>query len=427
MKKARALVEFFNKSTQASTELLKVQRNLDQYKGKVPVGLLQDVMTRWYSTWRMGGRLVRLKAALIWMSFNKNIDQELMLTDEQWQILAQITQCLKTMAKWQRLLEGDKFVTASLVVLAIHSICSNFKKTIADASTLLPVKKLTEKLLKDFDDQFVPEGPAGKVKYTGRADIGHRNRYNGVHPYYFIASLLDPRTKGMLPKLMSDDQFKLLKQDVIAFMVELKKEQFNDSNKTDNADETANVAAVYATEMDDDVFAELEELEENGSVHGEEIALPGAEEMKLACEYELKLFLQSTGLKLRKANKKEYNDPLPWWKENASKYPALAPLAQLFLCIPASSAPSERVWSQAARVLTVKRTNTTDEVSSGIMFVRENMELLRKHYNEVSKSFKNALPLEFTGLPTVFQDITMSNEVVDVGQDLFDGTIEVED
>jgi hypothetical protein len=49
------------------------------------------------------------------------------------------------------------------------------------------------------------------------------------------------------------------------------------------------------------------------------------------------------------------------------------------------------------------------------------MELLRKHYNEVSKSFKNALPLEFTWLPTVFQDITMSNEVVDVGQDLFDG------
>jgi hypothetical protein len=87
------------------------------------------------------------------MSFNKNIDQELMLTGEQWQILTQITKCLKTMAKWQRLLEGDKFVTASLVVLAIHSTRSNFKKTIAAASTLQPVKKLTEKLFKDFDDR----------------------------------------------------------------------------------------------------------------------------------------------------------------------------------------------------------------------------------------------------------------------------------
>jgi hypothetical protein len=128
--------------------------------------------------------------------------------------------------------------------------------------------------------------------------------------------------------------------------------------------------------------------------------LPGDEELKLACEYELKLFLQSNGLKLRKANKKEYNDPLPWWKENESNYPTLAPFAWLFLCIPASSAPPERVWSHAARVITVKRANTTDDVSSGIMFVQDIIELPRKHYNEVSKKFKNALPLEFTGLPS---------------------------
>jgi hypothetical protein len=168
-------------------------------------------------------------------------------------------------------------------------------------------------------------------------------------------------------------------------------------------------------------------LEANGSVGGEEAALPGDEELKLACEYELKLFLQSNGLTLRKANKKEYNDPLPWWNENASKYPIPAPLAQLlFLCIPASSAPSERVWSQAALVLPVKRANTTDDVASGVMFVRENMELLRKHYNGVSKNLKDALPLEFTGLPRDFKDITKSNEVVDVGQDVFDGTTEEE-
>jgi hypothetical protein len=51
-------------------------------------------------------------------------------------------------------------------------------------------------------------------------------------------------------------------------------------------------------------------------------------------------------------------------------------------------------------VITVKRANTTDDVSSGIMFVQDIIELPRKHYNEVSKKFKNALPLEFTGLPS---------------------------
>jgi hypothetical protein len=45
----------------------------------------------------------------------------------------------------------------------------------------------------------------------------------------------------------------------------------------------------------------------------------------------------------------------------------------------------------------------------------------------VSKNFKDALPLEFTGLPRDFKDMTKSNEVVDVGQDVFDGTTEEED
>jgi hypothetical protein len=39
-------------------------------------------------------------------------------------------------------------------------------------------------------------------------------------------------------------------------MVELKKQQLKDSNKTDDGGETADEAANNATEMDDNVFAE---------------------------------------------------------------------------------------------------------------------------------------------------------------------------
>jgi hypothetical protein len=45
MEKARALVKFFNKSTQASTKLLKIQRNLtDHNEGKAPVGGLLEML-----------------------------------------------------------------------------------------------------------------------------------------------------------------------------------------------------------------------------------------------------------------------------------------------------------------------------------------------------------------------------------------------
>jgi hypothetical protein len=47
---------------------------------------------------------------------------------------------------------------------------------------------------------------------------------------------------------------------------------------------------------------------------------------------------------MRKDNKKEYNDPhLCWWEENEHKYPVVAAVAELFLAIPAITAPSERV------------------------------------------------------------------------------------
>ena len=48
----------------------------------------------------------------------------------------------------------------------------------------------------------------------------------------------------------------------------------------------------------------------------------------------------------------EFTDPLKWWKENQNKYPTAAGVAKEYLATPATSAPLERIWSCAARVLT---------------------------------------------------------------------------
>jgi hypothetical protein len=59
-------------------------------------------------------------------------------------------------------------------------------------------------------------------------------------------------------------------------------------------------------------------------------------------------------MKIQNIEKKVCNCPLSWWKSSAHRFKNLERLAVKFLAIPATSAPSERIWSRAARVLTVK-------------------------------------------------------------------------
>jgi len=63
----------------------------------------------------------------------------------------------------------------------------------------------------------------------------------------------------------------------------------------------------------------------------------------------------------------------------------LGKLVIKYLAVPATSAPSERIWSQAARVLTVKRNRTKGDVTAAMMYCRENKHIIHKYYTEIVK------------------------------------------
>lgn len=63
-----------------------------------------------------------------------------------------------------------------------------------------------------------------------------------------------------------------------------------------------------------------------------------------------------------------------------------------------------------------------EDLAGGIIFVKENREILTKHYKEVTKDAIDALPLELSGLldPIKGEDTVIGDiDVTDVGQDLF--------
>jgi len=63
---------------------------------------------------------------------------------------------------------------------------------------------------------------------------------------------------------------------------------------------------------------------------------------------------------------------LKWWRQQTSTFPKLAALARSVLAVPATSAPSKRVFSVAGHVINAKRSSLAPSRSNKIVFVHEN-------------------------------------------------------
>lgn len=64
--------------------------------------------------------------------------------------------------------------------------------------------------------------------------------------------------------------------------------------------------------------------------------------------------------------------PLEWWKRNAYRYPELCKFARSYLCIPATSTPSERVFSTAGNIVSAKRSCLLPENVNKLVFLAQN-------------------------------------------------------
>jgi len=71
-----------------------------------------------------------------------------------------------------------------------------------------------------------------------------------------------------------------------------------------------------------------------------------------------------------------YSDPLVWWQANAPKLPHVWLLASVVLAVPATSAPSERVFSAAANIVDKKRFRLKPENVDLLVFLKSNKDFV---------------------------------------------------
>lgn len=68
-------------------------------------------------------------------------------------------------------------------------------------------------------------------------------------------------------------------------------------------------------------------------------------------------------------------DPLAWWRDNQLRFPLLSKIARKYMCICATSAPAERVFSTAGSIITHLRSSLKPEKVNMLVFLARNKDL----------------------------------------------------
>ena len=63
---------------------------------------------------------------------------------------------------------------------------------------------------------------------------------------------------------------------------------------------------------------------------------------------------------------------IEWWRRNQNKYPKISQMAWKYLCIAATSAPSERMFSASGHLTSDRRSRLTPDNANILLFLNKN-------------------------------------------------------
>jgi hAT family C-terminal dimerisation region len=187
--------------------------------------------------------------------------------------------------------------------------------------------------------------------YNAETVRGYHQHQVGFPKLVLWAALLDPHTKRLTSKLLTKADLEQAWKDIQAYAVSIAQ---NETDISTNAMQVANPpgedkllgkkrkGAGALKALIDDVDSEDEE-EMDADI---EVMVASQVSQYCICK----------GLALTEEKDDVYTSPLAWWKQQAPRCPFVWNVALRVLHIPASSAPSEQVFSTASEIISKKRT-----------------------------------------------------------------------
>ncbi|CAF3864395.1 unnamed protein product, partial [Rotaria sp. Silwood1] len=295
-----------------------------ELQSKLELTLKQDICTRWNSTYDT--------LWSIWLNY-EDVEEILATRKEEKFIVGidrylikEVTDLLSVFKIGSEKLSADDTPT-------LHSVLpwfSKFKKTCepknTDTSIIVQFKK---KLLEKLDDKM------------------------WISEIHYISTFLHPETKSLatLTQTQKNEVVQSVKKMLKTVGIVEEKLEVIPINDNDERKKRRNKRAKRDDITVDDVLKEF--------VSNENLSNDDDDPYDEVIEY-----MKS------KVNYEKDEDVLSWWKKHSCLYPQLSRLAAALLSIPSSSASSERIFSEAGRILEARRQQLNPESLDSLVFLR---------------------------------------------------------
>ncbi|KAM8972088.1 zinc finger BED domain-containing protein 4 [Pelodytes ibericus] len=319
---ARKICERVHRSTKAKEKLAELQKEY----GLPPHPLIQDVPSKWNTSFHMLERLIEQKRAIDEMSIECNFRE--LISCDQWEVIQSVCHALKPFEVASREMSMP-MATLSQVIPMIHILNRKIEMLFEETMGI-------DTMLKSLKEAMVC-----RLSST-------------LHdPRYIFATLLDPRYKA---SLFEEEEAEEYKQGLIRELEIIS--STSDDTPVINGCSKSSPSKSKGEENIWSLMANIKKSKNLKEKLPEDIVFAYLEEEVL-----------------------EHNcDPLAYWNLKKTSWPALSMLAVRFLGCPPSIIPSEQLFNTANENSNFNQTRPMMEHFEQLIFLKVNLPLIYFQY-----------------------------------------------
>ncbi|XP_041706895.2 E3 SUMO-protein ligase ZBED1-like isoform X1 [Coregonus clupeaformis] len=335
--KVRKIVGYFHRSPIACHALQEKQTLMDLPKHK----LIQDIITRWNSSFEMLERFLEQQPAIMATLMSKDLRKG--VTD------------VGTLSESDIANMDDIVQLMGPVKMATTMMCEE------DQPTLSVIAPLQAKLLKHLQPCEDDSTQVAEIKRVMASDLS--TRYRGTQDALNIASALDPRFKE-LPYLEKEDREQVYTK--LVFEAEVSHQMQAMGNQEEDEGSSSTKLSGFNEETTAPNESPPCKKKALDALFGDSFTQRERKSTSKTARAEVLRYRAKDALPLTE-------NAMKWWRSQEKELPVLSTLAKRYLCIPGTSVPAERIFSTAGDIVNAQRSVLRPDHVDELIFLKKNL------------------------------------------------------